>query len=214
MVMIRGGSVVQQPSFTDELLSLPVRIYNFIVFFFMTLIDVRPSCPYSPMPAVRKVTPPQAPPHPPLLRQSVLGLSTHAASSLEQGGCKLHREAQELWQCAQANSGRRRQVWRTQVHGSRWQDWCATTSFILVSAHSMSFLPRFPFPLRSFPYPPAHYSCLPPSVTNQHYPHRDGLRLGRRRMIVSPGCKPRVSVCGEMLSGASLRSHVVMASSS
>ncbi|KAL1503390.1 hypothetical protein AB1Y20_011448 [Prymnesium parvum] len=41
MVYLRAGSVVQQPSYLDELLSLPMRIYQFLLFFFTTLIDVR-----------------------------------------------------------------------------------------------------------------------------------------------------------------------------
>mmetsp|Transcript_40934 Transcript_40934/g.101763 ORF Transcript_40934/g.101763 Transcript_40934/m.101763 type:complete len:100 (+) Transcript_40934:66-365(+) len=39
MVYLRAGSVVQQPSYLDELLSLPMRIYQFLLFFFTTLID-------------------------------------------------------------------------------------------------------------------------------------------------------------------------------
>merc|ERR1719183_597632 len=39
MVYLRSGTVVQQPSFLDEFLSIPSKIYNFIMFFVMTLID-------------------------------------------------------------------------------------------------------------------------------------------------------------------------------
>ena len=39
MVYLRGGTVVHQPSFLEEVLALPVRIYHMIVFFIMTLID-------------------------------------------------------------------------------------------------------------------------------------------------------------------------------
>ena len=54
MVYLRGGAVVHQLSFVEEILSLPVRIYQFIVFFFKTLIDVhRNSSPStSPPPAL------------------------------------------------------------------------------------------------------------------------------------------------------------------
>ena len=41
MVYLRSGTVVQQPTFFEEVLALPIRLYHFIVFFFMTLIDVR-----------------------------------------------------------------------------------------------------------------------------------------------------------------------------
>ena len=41
MALIRGGQVVHQQSFLEELVSLPYRIYAFICFFVMTLIDVR-----------------------------------------------------------------------------------------------------------------------------------------------------------------------------
>ena len=40
MVYLRGGTVVHQPSFLEEVLSIPVRIIQFIMFFFNTLIDV------------------------------------------------------------------------------------------------------------------------------------------------------------------------------
>ena len=48
MVYLRGGTVVQEPSAIDRVLSFPYRIYEFIMFFIMTLIDVRSppgSCP-------------------------------------------------------------------------------------------------------------------------------------------------------------------------
>lgn len=41
MVYLRGGTVVQEPSAIDRVLSFPYRIYEFIMFFIMTLIDVR-----------------------------------------------------------------------------------------------------------------------------------------------------------------------------
>lgn len=50
MVYLRGGTVMQQPSFIDECLSLPMRLYNLIVFFVMTLIDVcEPTREHMPM---------------------------------------------------------------------------------------------------------------------------------------------------------------------
>jgi ACR3 family arsenite efflux pump ArsB len=40
MVYLRGGTVVEQPSFVDSVLALPIRLYHFFMFFIMTLIDV------------------------------------------------------------------------------------------------------------------------------------------------------------------------------
>ena len=39
MVYLRAGTVVQQPTFLEEVLALPIRIYHMLVFFLMTLID-------------------------------------------------------------------------------------------------------------------------------------------------------------------------------
>lgn len=41
MVYLRGGAVVTQESTLDRVLSFPMRVYEFLMFFFMTLIDVR-----------------------------------------------------------------------------------------------------------------------------------------------------------------------------
>jgi hypothetical protein len=41
MVYLRGGTVVQEVGFVESVLSLPMRLYAAICFFFMTLIDVR-----------------------------------------------------------------------------------------------------------------------------------------------------------------------------
>jgi hypothetical protein len=42
MPFIRGGSVVQQRSFLEELLDLPYQLYALICYFFATLFNVRP----------------------------------------------------------------------------------------------------------------------------------------------------------------------------
>lgn len=39
------GTVVQQESYIDTFLSLPVRLYQMLMFFVMTLIDVRKASP-------------------------------------------------------------------------------------------------------------------------------------------------------------------------
>jgi len=39
MVYLRAGTVVHQPTFVEEVLALPVRIYHMFVYFLMTLID-------------------------------------------------------------------------------------------------------------------------------------------------------------------------------
>jgi len=39
MVYLRAGTVVHAPSFFEEVLALPIRLYHMLVFFLMTLID-------------------------------------------------------------------------------------------------------------------------------------------------------------------------------
>jgi len=39
MVYVRGGAVVQEPGVIQNVLSWPMQLYHFILFFFMTLID-------------------------------------------------------------------------------------------------------------------------------------------------------------------------------
>ena len=53
MVYLRGGTVMQEPTYVDRVLSFPYKIYEFILFFIMTLIDVRT--------ALRPLLPPHAP---------------------------------------------------------------------------------------------------------------------------------------------------------
>ena len=50
MVYLRGGAVVQEPGVIQNVLSWPVRLYHFILFFFMTLIVSQPPRPRRPMP--------------------------------------------------------------------------------------------------------------------------------------------------------------------
>ena len=49
MVYVRAGTVSEQPSVITRVLDLPMMIYQFFMFFIMTLIDVRalPACAHN-----------------------------------------------------------------------------------------------------------------------------------------------------------------------
>lgn len=58
MVYLRGGAVVQEPGVIQNVLSWPVRLYHFILFFFMTLIVSHATSPTPPH-ACELTTPPR-----------------------------------------------------------------------------------------------------------------------------------------------------------
>ena len=41
MTYVRAGTVTAEPGLIDRVLRLPISIYQFLMFFVMTLIDVR-----------------------------------------------------------------------------------------------------------------------------------------------------------------------------